>query len=434
MPREPWRDDPEYLALWRAVRQEKDEDLGEPRLVLADWLEERGHLGAAWLERLHGLTASAPKVDPGSGAVFAGQVLLGEGNWARLLGAPPPEDRPIIFDRDVRAYQYLRRFKGPAGLAMGDGDWSSVKERQHLLAIPRLEALTCELIGLADWDWLTASLPRLTHLEAESPLIEPPALGMLLRLPRLRALSLRGNVVRDTTAMRGLTGLRHLSLRAYWFEADIIQRLVPAEAESLAIDITGLGQSVRWPRLRSLRHHEGDDGGPLDAKEVKALASYPMLECLDVRCRGLKAPAIKALSEMPRLRELALRFADGEKVPSLKALAKAPALESLSITGQMNDQHLIDAAGIRGLRSLSLTHLSGAGRGLAAIAEMPCLEKLQLHHGDCAGDPPVSLAALPVLEKLDMQFQTMAPEAAAALKATCPPWVECVMPEPEERG
>src|SRR5262249_23683658 len=154
-------------------------------------------------------------------------------------------------------------------------------------------------------------------------------------------------------ALKGLGNLRHISLLGYWFQADMLEGIVPPEAESVYADLLNLGPTARWPALRSFRHSENNHSPPLEAEDVKTLAAYPLIEQINVRCRGLKAAHIKALSEAPRLRELTLRFDEDSKVPSLKALSKAPALESLQIVGQITDQHLLDIANIHGLRFLS---------------------------------------------------------------------------------
>src|SRR5262245_4885864 len=144
MPREPWRDDPEYLGLWRMSREQPDERA--PHLVLSDWLEEQGHNLPAWRERLHGVTGTAPAFDADEGTAHAGYVPMGEGAWRRMLAAPPSDDLLCVFDRDVQAYQYLRQYRGRCGWNVGQSDWSSKTERAHLLAVPRLELLACELI------------------------------------------------------------------------------------------------------------------------------------------------------------------------------------------------------------------------------------------------------------------------------------------------
>src|SRR5262245_5332179 len=105
MPREAWRDDPEYRDLWRLARQQPEETA--PRLVLADWLEEHGHSAASWRERLHGLTGRAPVVEQDGEIVRAGAIPLMQGNWRRLNTAPPPDDLLCVFNRDVQSYRYL---------------------------------------------------------------------------------------------------------------------------------------------------------------------------------------------------------------------------------------------------------------------------------------------------------------------------------------
>jgi uncharacterized protein (TIGR02996 family) len=213
MPREPWRDDPEYLSLWRMARQQPDQPAA--RLVLADWLEEHGHRAEAWRERLHGLTGQAPALDPDTGTARAGWVPMGQGAWRSLLAAPPADDLLCVFDRDVQAYQYLRQYRGRCGWDLRMSDWSSETERDHLLAVPRLEMLACNLVSPDGWDWVMDHLPGLTHFEADGPMIDAGRLAGLTRLTRLRSLALQGRAAYDTTAIESLPGLRHLAIGPY---------------------------------------------------------------------------------------------------------------------------------------------------------------------------------------------------------------------------
>jgi hypothetical protein len=430
MPREPWQDDPEYLGLWRAARQEPD--AGAPHSVIADWLEEKGHNHASWLERLHGLTAEVPAFDPVTGVIEAGEIPLGHGSWAWLLGVSPPEEFVTVFSRGARAYQYLRRYRGRYGWDLGQGDWSSETERAHLLEIPRPEFLACELVGPAGWDWLTSNFPHLHHFRAMSPQVAPGRLARLRRMPGLRGLSIRGQILASLDAMPRFDGLRHLSLQEFAYQADDIAALFPRGLESLHADLVDLGGRVHWPALRSFKMHLGAETYPLQAKELAGLGSYPRLERLAARCDGLTVAAVKALADAPRLREVKLESRSERKLPSLKALAKAPALESLTVEGRLDDGHLADIAAIPGLRTLSLTGVRAGRRGLAALAEVTSLEALQVS-GECAGGgPPRSLGELPVLEKLDVRSLKMPPGSARALKSACPPWVECAVPGPEQ--
>jgi uncharacterized protein (TIGR02996 family) len=423
MPRQPWRDDPEYVSLWRAARMEPD--VAAHHLVMADWLEERGHQEPAWRERIHGLAGHQPEDEFDHGVIRAWAIPLGMGSWQRLLAAPPPDDVAVVFKRDTRAYQYLCRFKGRCGLDLEKYDWSSPTELRRLLSIPRLEAIACNLVGQDGWRWLMSSFPGLTWLDADGPLIDPSELAALPRLAALRSLALRGRAAQDTSEMRGLPALRHLWLRGFWYEADTIADIVPPEVESLHADIASLGKAVRWPNLRSFRHLGSSRAPSLTTEEAKGLAASPLLECVEIRCHGMKGPAIKALSEMPRLRELGLSFGESA-VPYLKALARAPSLESLSVSGEMNERHLVDIASIQRLRSLSIIGVPAAA-SLAGLTALTRLESLHLSGEGAA--PPIALAELPLLEKLNLQSYTMPPASARAIKAACPPWVECLVSE-----
>jgi hypothetical protein len=205
------------------------------------------------------------------------------------------------------------------------------------------------------------------------------------------------------------------------------------ELESFHGDACNFGKAVRWPQLRSLVMQAVKGPPLLGNQEVRTLARHHRLERLNIRCVRLTAAAIQALAGLSRLRELTLRFEDGP-VPALKGLARAPALESLSIEGPITDDDLRAIATRSSLRTLSLSPVAVDGRGLSALAGLSGLEELCLcgQVEDAAALP--ALAALPHLERLDVQGLTMPPQATDAVKAACPPWVECLLPAaPQDR-
>jgi uncharacterized protein (TIGR02996 family) len=425
MPGEPWRNDREYLGLWRESRRQPDE--GPAHLVLADWLDEHDHATEAWCERLHGLTGYAPELDLLSGTVRAGKVPMIQGSWGHLLASTPPEGLVTVFERDVNAYRYLRKYPGRFGLEMGLSDWSSQTERGHLLALSRLEMLACELVDIDTWDWIIRELPGLTHFEAFSPEIDAARLASLKQLPRLRTLALAGEPIRHTTAVDSLPGVRHFSIAPAGYRAGRIAELVPG-AESIQAELLDVEAKVYWPRLRSFRVWPYPIPFLMDTDAVKAMALHPLLECLALRCGEVTEAAIQAVAELPHLRELALRFPGGQ-VPSLKALARAPVLESLTVEGAVTDARLAEVASLPRLRSLTLGDLDVSGRALTALAELRSLEVVCLHG---TKEPPgglLPLVTLPRLVKLDVSRLKMSPVKAAALKAGCSPWVECLLYE-----
>jgi hypothetical protein len=60
------------------------------------------------------------------------------------------------------------------------------------------------------------------------------------------------------------------------------------------------------------------------------------------------------------------------------------------------------------------------------------LEEINLEGEEVDSETLLSLAALPRLTKLDVQALSMPPKTARALKAACPPWVECLVPAAQE--
>jgi hypothetical protein len=418
MPREAWRNHPEYLDLWRGMRQNPGEP--GPALVLSDWLEEHGHLDAMWVERLRGLSGQAPKLE--RGIARAGYIPIGEGAWRLLLAAPPPDQFLVLFDCNVQAYQYIRQFTGRCGWNFGLRDWPSQTERDHLLAIPRLEMLAAQQMTRESWNWTTGHLPGLTHLEVEGPQIQAEDLARLRRLPALRHLVLEGRAAENTTAISPLLGLRHLTLGPYTYLASRIQAKVP-NLESLAADVEVLGEMIRWPNLRSFEMSEFRGRPRLCEAEVIALSRYPHIERINIRCEELTSAAIHALAAAPHLRELRLRHEEGP-LPPLDALADCPVLESLTIEAALDESRVVPLGHIPGLRQLTLTNATFGEAGVAALSHLSSLERLQIT-GDFTGDqPPLALAHLPYLELLDLRFFTMPESFAPILKDAAPPWVD----------
>ena len=422
MPRESWRDHPEYLALWRESRQSADDR--QLSLVLADWLEEHGHLEEMWRERVRAFTGRFPVIV--DGILRAGYVPIGQGAWQMLLAATVPDHLLIHFDCNIHTYRHLTRFGGRCGWNLGMRDWPSPTERNHLRAIPRLEMLACRQMTADSWRWTTASLPGLTYLELDGPQIEAADLARLKMLPALRHLTLDGRAAQNTTALTTLPNLRHLALGPYTYQADRIQELAP-NAESLLLDMEELGESLRWPQLRSLQmsHFQGEP--TLSEGEQVALSQYVHLERVKIRCRNVSAAGVQALATLPRLRELTLH---GEDVfPSLEALARCSSLESLTLLGDLQHEHVHQIGQIAGLRHLSLSQVTLADAEIAVLANQTSLESLRLaglYHGQQA---PVALVELPHLERLELQNLTMNSAFPQRVQGAAPRWMECVVAE-----
>lgn len=424
MSNELWRANPEYLSLLRTARQYREDYSGH--LVLSDWLEENDHPIESWIERLWGQATGKPSFDPDTKTIRVGEIHMMQGSWRRLINSPPGNEILLIFDRDVRAYQYLRQYQGRCGLDLGQSNWSSITERNHLLAIPRLEMLACELAPPSDWDWITEHLPNLTHLEVKAPMIPAKKLADLKRLPNLKYLTLFGNAASDTRAVDTLPQLLHLSLGPFSYEAKRLLQLAP-QLESLHADPTNFGEGILWPQLKSFQMRTKSGPPLMETEQVMTLTRHSLLERIHIVCGRVANVAIKALAALPQLQELKLRF-HYERISSLKPLAKAPALESLEIQGPLTDNHLKEIAKVHSLRILSLGRVEGDGSILNTIAELQNLEELSLRGEIEDGKELIGLTSLPRLLKLDLEHFRMPSGIAKKLKESCPPWIECVLP------
>jgi hypothetical protein len=96
----------------------------------------------------------------------------------------------------------------------------------------------------------------------------------------------------------------------------------------------------------------------------------------------------------------------------------------------VNEERLNEVVGLRSLRSLTLIGIDVDAKSLTKLAGLKGLERLTLA-GRCE-----DLAALtavvrsPKMETMDLQ-KVKAERGIEPLKAACPGWVSCAMPEEE---
>lgn len=196
--------------------------------------------------------------------------------------------------------------------------------------------------------------------------------------------------------------------------------------ESLKIESAGqfTPASIQFiSQMKSLRRLTIEDL-PLSANQFSQLAKLQQLESLRVSSDDLTAKSIKHLEQIPRLTELDIRGVwDSEtvaavaKVMSLRehtldysgsanalaALAELPNLEKLELSGDIDDRGLQQIGKLTKLKTLALSDPDGAtDEGLKYLTTLKALESLKLEGELLDQDGLKHLATLPRLKRLDV--------------------------------
>jgi len=388
-------DRPEVVALLADCKEHPDDDT--PRLVLADWLEERDDARGSFL-RAQVEAARRPEGDPERArleAEAAGLLLRHEAAW---LGRLRPHLLGWEFARGlVHVRALAKELRGAAGRDIGRETLAWVEGFRLFDAGPHLPHLAGA--GLLDGarvldlkynrvgdaalrSWLAAApLPLVQDLDLFANQLGPAsaqALAATEALPALRRLNVGGNPLGDA-GLYELTWPRHFR-----------------HLETLQLERTGLRQvapvlrprAIRAPDLRRLDVHDND----LDAAALTTLLCY------------LPIPPLTRLSlRSPRLGDIdaALVFATaGSRVARLEWLS----LPGCGLIDQAAEA-LADAPSLTRLRMLILDGNQLTRRGVLALLHSPHLVglrelSLQDMQFDAHADRDALLAA-PRLAQLD---------------------------------
>lgn len=276
---------PELLAFLEAVKEAPGDDL--PRLILADWLEERGDLRADFI-RAQVLGFRLPASDPERRRLedwaadrLARHAVAWQGRLPELLGGHQQFHRGLI----------------------------------HLVISPGV-LLSAEraLLGTEDWAWVEAVTLRSLDAAYAAALSRTPLLTTLTEL------SLTQSPITDAglTALAGSPHLRHLAVLRLGLtgvgrnglrtlaRSDVASRLTVLDLSWTGTGRDGaaeLAESTRLQRLEVLILN----GAEVHDEGVAALAASPILERVHTlglgRC-GLSDAAAEALAESPHLGRL----------------------------------------------------------------------------------------------------------------------------------
>jgi uncharacterized protein (TIGR02996 family) len=320
---------PELLALLAAVKAAPEDDA--PRLILADWLDERGECERAEFLRAQTQAARLPEDDPRRRELEVRAKQLEDEYGISWLGP--------LYDNGVRRWDYERglvqvdvsdrRLFGSRLNGLAESEWwawvEGLRVRQlfysavdTLLSSPLLRSVAqirLDCLGFSSlderWNALLASplLARVTHLvldERFCTLLDKGCIALATspHLRRLTVLHLWGNHV-------GPAGARALA------SSPRLRTLVSLNLEYNPIKDAGAAALAASPHLRNLTYLNLRFTGVTD-DGVAALASARSLSRLTdlVLPAGLGGRAATALLRSRRLKHLRRLDADWGRIPA----------------------------------------------------------------------------------------------------------------------
>jgi uncharacterized protein (TIGR02996 family) len=398
-------------ALLRAIQEAPDDDA--PRLIYADWLEERGDAERAEFIRVQCALARMDEYDDRRPALEAREREL----WTAHGKAWSAPLRPFS-----RKFDFRRGFPDevlvPAKAFLDHAE--KVFSAAPVFSV-RLRSAKEHVEALAGCRWLE----RLSSFSLYYNQIGAKRAAVFFASPhlhRLIALDLRNNDIRPA-GLRALLGARLSQLSALDLRDNL---LGDAGAEMLAAAPL-LGQ-VR--KLNLALNDVGDAG-------VRALAGSPHAAALAELHVGLGDGAAEALADSPFLRRLGhldgtCTRGEGLTPAGLRRLAESPNVEALT-TLVLNCNGRIRAEGVQALAvSPRLTRLTGltlrlckiGDEGVAALAASPLLGRLRslnIAANEVGPRGAAALAASPhagSLRILDLSSNRLGDEGAEALAAS----------------
>jgi hypothetical protein len=300
---------------------------------------------------------------------------------------------------------------------------------RQLAGLGRLESLAITNGGIGDGAVavIAEAFPGLVELDLSSNVnLTGAAMKSIASLRKLERLGLMQTRFNDlhTRRLAKLQELRVVDLRGMM------------EAGDMTLGVLG-----RLPRLRALKHRSSivTDEGLADLAHSQSLeslliqdfaitdaagrhlAALPRLTSLEIlRCQGFGSDGLMALEGLGKLSRLTLRDLPEVGDAGLAVLAKLPALERLSLRelSSVGDAGLAHVAAARSLEVLdiwSLPKLTDAA--VAALARLPHLRELSIRETGATERSLDALAALPTLESLSFRNGPVSPAVAARIKA-----------------
>ena len=374
-------------AFLRRIAEVPDDDA--PRLLYADWLEERGDPRGSFI-RVQCALARLPADDPRRHDLEQAERHLLAAHAAAWAGD--------LAGR-VSGWRFRRGFVEEVTLAAE----AFLEHGPHLL--PESMVRTVRLYDCGDIVAKLARLPalaRVTGLDLCGNRLGDAGLAVLLRSPHLR-------------------GVQSLDLSFNSLSNAGVQTLLDAGP---------------WPRLRVLDLRGNERVTSRGANPLAHSTALPALEVLDLRDNQIDATGAWALANTHTLAGLTALHLAGNPLgdTGVQALARGPLLPRLIGRAPVLDLRRTDV-GPKGLQALITNgrllrvtalwlggnHVGDRGLTALAMAELPHLRELHLADNGITDDGAAALAGSPVLNRLtllDLADNGLSPAGAVTLMSS----------------
>lgn len=375
-------------SLLDAIHERPDDDL--PRLVYADWLEERGDPRAEFI-RVQCQLAEGGADDERRPALLhrEAQLLAEHGaKWSAPLSA--------LATRWLFRRGFVHHATLPARVFLDRGTELFAAAPLRRVRLTDLDQRVVVGTELGDSRWL----PRLEGLELAGRM-SAEQLRALLRSPgaaSLRCLGLRGELspagltplgegalpMLDELDLRDLPISRHLE----WL-ADArfrLRHLGLSRCGLVADDARTLADSGQLGHLTRLRLRENRQLGGIGVEQLVGSPQLEHLRYLDLHACHVVGRGLRALVRSPALRALVSLDVSDNHLPNLiyRHLAKSAQLVSLrelnlsnNLLSESGVQSLLSGPLVGRLRSLHLHNCGVNNSGLEALAGSPLVESLR---------------------------------------------------------
>ena len=383
----------------------------------------------AWTVCATFLSAVAQAADPADVAAARDRITALAGTTAPATGdlseIVVPDGSGLTAD-DVTLFGRLAGLKKLQILNCREFDDAMAKSLTGLAGLESL-AITNSGIGDEGVATLVAAFPDLVELDLSSNTnLTAAAMKSIASLAKLERLSLVQTRFNDLNFRRlsKLASLKAVDLRGNM------------EAGDMTLGVLG-----KLPQLRALKHRSSvvtDDGiaalagcGTLDSllaqdfaitnESGRHLAAISGLTSLEVfRCQGFGTEGVLALAPLKKLSRLTLRDLPEVGDESLAVLAELPALKRLALheLASVGDAGLGRLAAAKELEVLDIWSLpTMTDATVAVIAGLPQLRELSIRETGCTEQALERLASLPKLESLTFKNSAVSATTAAKLKA-----------------
>jgi uncharacterized protein (TIGR02996 family) len=363
--------EPDHAAFLRAILDDPADD--GPRLVYADWLEERGDPRGEFI-RVQCTLARLDGDDPRRAELDRREATLLRQHGEAWRGRPPGVIE-VWFERGLAWLQV------EAEVLAGDRASQWFTGHQNWVSELRLENVHDESLRCVVERGLLARVVGLDlhSFQRTGPRLTDTGLRRLAGLAQLRELELWAAEVTAAglEQLAGLTQLRKLSLGGFQVTAAGLGHLAGlTQLQKLYLyraTGAGLGHLGGLSHLRELILHS-----PLTCPKLEHLAGLTQLRELGLRGRKVTGAGLEHLAGLTHFQELHLE-GTGVTDAGLRHLAGLTQLQKLFLDEtQVTGPGLRHLAGLRRLQELNLDRTQVTDAGLGHLAGLTQLRTLHL--------------------------------------------------------